>query len=219
MTQLSVLIKGDLNVSGVAALEVLKEIIIKDQQLAHQDLCFAVLTSFPFTSMRPFENVDKRIFLAEATVGQFVKWERAKFFQDFLEATELHRWDYNTISLRRVIDGVSVYITLVGTACYSPKMYDETFTMETGRFHWFCAHYHEDGDAKFVSTIREPFTQVYVVPEPDPFPPKPPVTYQEALEATHAPLSANPHQPADPEPTHWADRLIAYFKGKGKKHV
>ena len=219
MIHLFTLIKSDLKISSPPVLEVLNEIILEDHQLAQQDICFALLTSFPFTSTRRFENTEKPIIIAEATAGQHVAWERAKFFKDFLDATELHRWDYNSIGQWRLIEGVPAYITLVGTASYCPNKYDDTIQMEAEQFHRFCDRYHSEGDIRFATIVHEPVTQVYVVPEPDPFPPKPPVTYQEALEATHAPLPIEPQPLALPEPTHWVDRLIAYFKGKGKKNA
>jgi len=221
MNKIFVLIKSGVEIPDDEVEDMVRKTTFNDKRLFGCDTFYATLTLFSYVDHDHLVNTNQGLHHALATVSQLKKWTDAKFFRDLCAVSEMHHW-YNTMFTKDFLyEGRMVTLTVLGV--------EET--RWGGMVDWdgvpfsfkqFCTMHAaaEDRLASFERyRLRKEPSTVYVVPKPDPFPPKPMVTYQESLEATTAPLPANQDQPPIPVDPDWVDRLIALFKGKGKKHV
>lgn len=221
MNKIFVLIKSGVEIPDDEVEDMVRKTTFNDKRLFGCDTFYAALTLFSYVDYEHLVRTNQGLHQALATVSQLKKWTDAKFFRDLCSVSEMHHW-YNTMFTKDFLyEGRMVTLTVLGV--------EET--RWGGMVDWdgvpfsfkqFCAMHAtaEDRLASFERyRLRKEPSTVYVVPPPDPFPPKPVVTYQESLEATTAPLPANQDQPPISVDPDWVDRLIALFKGKGKKHV
>lgn len=221
MNKIFVLIKSGIEIPDDEVEDMVRKTTFNDKHLFGCDAFYATLTPFSYVDYEHIVRTNQGLHQALATMSQLKKWTDAKFFRDLCSVSEMHHW-YNTIFTKDFLyEGRMVTLTVLGV--------EET--RWGGMVDWdgvpfsfkqFCAIHAttEDRLASFERyRLRKEPSTVYVVPKPDPFPPKPVVTYQESLEATTAPLPANQDQPPISVDPDWVDRLIALFKGKGKKHV
>lgn len=221
MNRIFVLIKSGVEIPDAEVEDMVRKTTFNDKRLFGSDTFYATLTPFSYVDYEHLVRTNQGLHQALATVSQLKKWTDAKFFRDLCSVSEMHHW-YNTIFTKDFLyEGRMVTLTVLGVeeARWGGMVDWDGVPFS---FKQFCAM-HATAEDRLASFERyrlqkEPST-VYVVPKPDPFPATPPVSYQAALEATHAPLPTNPHQPSTPAEPDWVDRLIAFFKGKGKKHV
>lgn len=222
MNRIFVLIKSGVEIPDAEVEDMVRKATFNDKGLSGCDTFYAALTPFQYVDYRHLVGTNQSLHQALATVSQLKKWTDAKFFRDLCAVSDTHHW-YNTIYTKDFLyEGRMVTLTILGV--------EET--RWGGMVDWdgvpfafkqFCAMHATSNDrlASFERyRLKKEPTTVYVVPKPDPFPPPPPVSYPGEVEVVgHVVAPTNPHQPTTTVEPDWVDRLIAFFKGKGKKHV
>lgn len=221
MNRIFVLIKYGVGVPDDEVEDMVRKATFKEQRLTGCDTFYATLTPFPYADFDHMVNTSQGLHKSLATVEQLRKWTDAKFFRDLCAISDTHHW-YNTMFTKDFLyEGQPVTMAILGV---SESRWGGMVDWDGVPFQFkqFCAKHatSEDRMASFEQyRLQKEPTVVYVPPKEDPFPPKPQVSYQEAVEATHAVAPTTPEQPAIAVDLDWVDRLIELFKGKGKKNV